>query len=368
MKKNTDLAGYLAETELQVADYVGRRLATGGFLPGHLREGALAYVGRSAKRLRPALLMLSCGATGGSGREMESLPAAVAVELFHTWTLVHDDIIDEDELRRNEPTVHKLVERRALEESKIDPGKLEKYGASIAILAGDVLHGLSVGAFTDCARSGNVSPDLIFALIKRLETATLCDLLHGEAMDVQLGYQDLRNGRVSIDDGMVLEMIRLKTGALFEFSGMAGAMIGKNTTDFSDPDVLAIQNFAKNCGIAFQLRDDLLGLLGDRSSLGKPIGSDIREGKKTTIVLESLRNASPGQRERILSALGNKGCTDEDARELTSLFGELGGIGHTKELAAGYMKEAFSYMERLPESSYKALLKSWADSMVNREY
>jgi len=368
MIKNMAIAGYLKEKELQVADYVGRRLDTDGVMPSHLKEGALTYVNRRAKRLRPAALMLSCGATGGSGREMESLPAAVAVELFHTWTLIHDDIIDEDELRRNEPTVHKLRESRAMEENRIDPGKLGKYGASIAILAGDILHGLSVSAFADCARSGKTDPDLVFALIRSLETTTLFALLHGEAMDVQFGCQDLRDGCASFDDGAILEMVRLKTGALFEFCGQAGAMIGKNTTDFNDPDVLAIRNFTKNCGIAFQLQDDLLGLLGDRSILGKPIGSDIREGKKTTIVLESLRNASPGQRERILSALGNKGCTDEDAKVLTSLFCELNGVSHTRKLAAGYMEEAVSSLEGLQESRYKALLISWADLMVNREY
>ena len=363
-----DLAGYLNEKEVQIADYIGRRLDVGGIGPGHLREGALAYVGRRAKRLRPAVLMLSCGATGGSGRELESLPAAVAVELFHTWTLIHDDIIDEDELRRNEPTVHKLIEARAAEGSGIDPGKLEKYGASIAILAGDVLHGLSVSVLADCARSGAVDPGLVLALVRRLETVAICGVLQGEAMDVQFGCQDLRNGCASIGDEAVLEMIRLKTGALFEFSGMAGAMIGKNTADFHDPDVEAVRGFAKNCGVAFQLQDDLLGLLGNQSDLGKPIGSDIREGKKTTIVLESLRNASPGQKEQIFSILGNKRCTDGDAQRLTALFGELGGISHTKELAAGYMRKAASCLENLPESEYKELLSSWAGIMTNREH
>ena len=363
-----DLTGYLKEKEHQVADYIRSRLDTGGIIPGHLREGSLAYVNRRAKRLRPAVLMLSCGATGGQGREMDSLPAAVAVELFHTWTLIHDDIIDEDELRRSEPTVHKLVEKRALEENVIDPGKLEKYGASIAILAGDILHGLSVSVLADCARNGKVSPDLVIALIGRLETTTLFSLLHGEALDVQFGCQDLRGGPAGIDEEAVLEMIRLKTGALFGFSGMAGAMIGKNTADLGDPEVTAVRDFTENCGIAFQLRDDLLGLLGDRSSLGKPIGADIREGKKTTIVLESLRNADPGQRERILSVLGDKACTDEDAKGLTSLFAELGGIGHTKELAAGYVRKALSCLEGLPESRYKALLNDWAEAMVNRDF
>jgi len=368
MEKAMDLAGYLNEKEVQIADYIGRRLDVGGIGPGHLREGALAYVGRRAKRLRPAVLMLSCGATGGSGRELESLPAAVAVELFHTWTLIHDDIIDEDELRRNEPTVHKLIEARAAEGSGIDPGKLEKYGASIAILAGDVLHGLSVSVLADCARSGAVDPGLVLALVRRLETVAICGVLQGEAMDVQFGCQDLRNGCASIGDEAVLEMIRLKTGALFEFSGMAGAMIGKNTADFRDPEVLAIQDFTKNCGIAFQLRDDLLGLLGDQPSLGKPIGSDIREGKKTTIVLESLRNASPGQKELILSTLGNKQCTDEDAKRLTSLFGELNGIGYTNELAAAYARKAVSSLEGLPGSQYRDLLEEWAGFMTDRDF
>jgi geranylgeranyl diphosphate synthase type I len=163
-------------------------------------------------------------------------------------------------------------------------------------------------------------------------------------------------------------MLWLKTGILYEFAGLAGAMIGKDTADIKDSGVQAVKSFTGKCGIAFQLQDDILGILGDEKVLGKPVGSDIREGKKTTIVLEALKNANEEQREAILKSLGNPDCSEDDIKLVKTLFVDLNGIEHTRNLALNYIKEALPHLEKIKDSYYRMLLYEWADYMVNRDF
>jgi geranylgeranyl diphosphate synthase type I len=149
---------------------------------------------------------------------------------------------------------------------------------------------------------------------------------------------------------------------------MAGALIGKNTCNFEDDEVKAITQFASKCGTAFQLQDDILGVLGDEASLGKPIGSDIREGKKTVIVYEALKNAKKSQSEMILATLGNRLATDEQVQAVTELFCELNGIARTRDLAAHYISGAIPYLDHISDSQYKRLLLLWANYMLDRKF
>ena len=356
---------YLKATDEKIKGYFSGSEVKQHFRPAHIYDGVFSYLLRPAKRLRPAVMMLSCGCFGGAERSEAILPAAAAVELFHTWTLVHDDIIDNDGLRRGHNTVHIELARKGAEDLGIDTAAAEEYGRSAAILTGDVQHGWVTGAFIECAMNGAVDPLVVLALLQRLETKVLCDLIYGELRDVQLGLLDIE-GQVEITEEDVLEMEWLKTGALYEFSAQAGAMMGRNSDDFEDGEVRALAAFAGNCGIAFQLQDDVLGIVGDEKQLGKPIGSDIREGKKTTIVLQSLRNANEKQRETILSILGKRDATPAEVSRLIELFKELGGVDYTRDKEKGYIDKALSNLDKVPDSFYKELLFSWADFMINR--
>ena len=145
-------------------------------------------------------------------------------------------------------------------------------------------------------------------------------------------------------------------------------MLGLNTSDAGHPHVKALSTFASKCGTAFQLQDDILGLTGKEEQLGKPIGSDIREGKKTTIVYFALRSASEEERAFLLGTLGDPDADDADVEEAMSLMRSLGAVDRTADLALEHVNAALPELDALPESAYKQLLAQWAHYMVARTF
>lgn len=332
------------------------------FRPDDMRRAVLAYPKRDGKRLRPAVLMWSCGAVGG---DMElSVPAAAAVEMFHTWTLVHDDVIDRDDMRRGGPTIHKMGESIAADEMGYPAQAASEYGKNLAILAGDCQHGWTVSMLCECATKMNVPADVVLAVIQNLETFVVNTLLEGELMDVK--FEECRIEDLTEKD--IIGMLWMKTGALYEFAARAGAMIGLSSSDTSHPKVEALAGFASSCGTAFQLQDDILGLTASEEKLGKPVGSDIREGKKTLPVFFAVRDGSSSDRDELLSIVGDEKATDTQVKRATEIVISAGGIEKTKQLADAHVKKAVDCIERVEDSLYKELLKSWADYMIDRSF
>lgn len=362
-----ELFDYLSDVEQRILAFLRSSNASEYFNPEDISESVFSYTCRPAKRLRPSVLLMTAGALGGDRRERVALPAAAGVELFHTWTLVHDDLIDNDTLRRGAPTVHQAMADLARSRDVLPDHLAAEYGRDIAILTGDLQHGWSIASFVDCALQTDVNSTLLLKLIRHLQSNVLGNLIFGEVLDTRYGMHDLSQ-LPKLDEATIVEMLWLKTGVLYEFAGMAGALIGKNIDDFNDEEVQTIARFAGKCGTAFQLQDDILGILGNEASLGKPVGSDIREGKKTVIVYESLRNADEPQRKTILSALGNRSATHQDIQAVTRLFVDLNGVRKTRDLAARYIGEAIPYLEPIPDSRYKRLLLLWAHYMLDREF
>lgn len=359
---SVDLIEALSARERLVNEYFQQPRFGEWFKPQDLRDAVFAYLERSAKRLRPAVLMWSCGAVGGD--ESSALPAAAGVEMFHTWTLVHDDLIDNDDLRRGGPTVHKLAETFATSKLGYSAGKARDYGRDIAVLTGDSQHGWTISLFCECAKLAGVDPKVVIDIIYHLESYVVNTLIEGETLDVQYSRTPIES--LTRDD--IVFMLWMKTGVLYEFAARAGAMIGLNNSDENHPYVSALSRFASQCGTAFQLQDDILGLMGKEKQLGKPIGSDVREGKKTTIVFFALQSASPEDRKFLLSVLGKADASAEDVEKATDLMVSLGAVEKTKELALEHINKALPELEVLPESSYKELLKAWAHFMINREF
>ena len=145
-------------------------------------------------------------------------------------------------------------------------------------------------------------------------------------------------------------------------------MIGLNSPDSNHKWVGALSAFTGQCGTAFQLQDDILGIVGDERQLGKPVGSDIREGKRTTIVHFAMKNATSAQRHRLSELLGNEAITDDEVAEATHLLTELGGVAETQRLAKQYVAESQTYLSELPPSHYRDLLAAWAEYMIAREF
>jgi geranylgeranyl diphosphate synthase, type I len=328
----------------------------------HLEDAVYSYVNAGGKGLRAAVLMFCCGAVGGD--EKTAIPAAAAIELYHTFTLVHDDIIDRDETRRGIPTVHAGFQKLGQEELGFDVETAQHYGTALAILAGDLQQGWAASLLPDLYTQHGLPPELALNLIRELFLKTQMALINGETLDVL----QARTPVEQLNEKAVLDMLRQKTGSLYEFAGRAGAAIGLRQPDLHHPMVESIAIFAAKCGLAFQIQDDILGITGNEEKLGKPIGSDIREGKRTIILLHSLPNMELAQQEFTLNVLGSQDATPSDIQEVISLLKSTGGIAYAEELANTIIKEALLNLKKLPKSPYKTFLEAWVSFIIERSW
>jgi geranylgeranyl diphosphate synthase, type I len=250
--------GSLVKNAKFVNRYLNKKLKGN---PKELYEAASHLITSGGKRLRPYMVLKSCELLGGKAND--AVAAASAVEMVHNFTLVHDDIMDNDEMRHGVPTVHK------------------KFGMPIAILAGDVLFSKAYQTV-----SGSSLPsDALTSLIAKLAKACV-DVCEGQLLDIKMA----QNEKIPTQS-QYIKMIEKKTAALFEVSCAMGALCAQA----SNKDVSNLSRFGKNLGISFQITDDLIGVLGDPKITKKPVGNDLREGKKSLPILLAI-NKSKGKK------------------------------------------------------------------------
>ncbi|MFH0882390.1 MAG: polyprenyl synthetase family protein [bacterium] len=346
----------------QVAEYLLADRFLQRFRPDDILDAVTLYVQSGGKRLRPAILLWSCGALGGDPQI--SLPAASAVEIFHTWTLIHDDILDRDDRRRGSQTVHERFRHiaSARNHEMADRENLH-YGVSVAILAGDVQHGWGVTMLTELSERFGVDPEVTLHLIEQLDNDVLNLLVEGELLDIQYMYQPLE--ALSLDS--IEDMLWKKTGVLYQFCAHAGGMIGLGRVEPDHPQLKTLEHFASRCGLAFQLQDDLLGVIGDTHTLGKPVGNDIREGKRTALIYFAWKEADPAEREIITRCLGNVHASESEVREVIRILERRGAIEMTRRRAHDLVEEALPLLDPLPDTPHRKLLRSWGEFMIARE-
>jgi geranylgeranyl diphosphate synthase type I len=356
----TELLNELKAREVLIKETFNQKHYRECFRPELLQQAVYSYIERPAKRLRPGILLFCCGALGGA--EEQAVLAATAVEIYHTWTLVHDDIIDNDAKRRGFPTVHEEFRTQGLRLGYSEREAVE-LGRSIAILTGDLQHAWSIRLLLDSIELGVPAP-VVCDLIRLLTTRVTNRLLEGEALDILFARQKIAD----LSEAAVLNMLELKTGVLYEYAAMAGAAIGLKQTVEENPVIQSLGKFARLAGLSFQLFDDILGITGDEKLLGKPVGSDIREGKRTTIVLHAFHNAGNRERQFLEENLGNPGLSETELAKVREILLEFQGVEHTRALAERYITEAAQELAILPESRYKNLLLAWAQYIVKRDY
>lgn len=289
------------------------------------------------KRLRPLLTVLSARLFGLS--EDISIYPAASVELLHNFTLIHDDIMDRDEFRRGIPTVHKV------------------YGEAMAILAGDLLFAKS---FEVMFRLVGVIPyERIVKALKELTWAAVT-VAEGQALDMEF------EGRTDVKVDEYLKMVFKKTAVLFKASAYIGAVVA----GAEESDLERISEFAKNIGIAFQIRDDELGLVGDEKVLGKPVFSDLREGKKTILVIYALERVNDEQRKLILDILGNRNASVEEFKKVANIIIESGALEYSNRVAEEYLRKGMSKLEEINTKDLEAkyLLREFAEFLTKRLY
>jgi len=284
------------------------------------------------KRLRPVMAMLVADAISGSGER--TIPFGVALELTHNFTLIHDDLMDQDDLRRGVITVHKAFD---------DP---------TAINAGDVLFARAFEVLTDLECDDHTMREIVRDLAKTVR-------LIGEGQQSDMDFES--RGDVTEDDAM--RMIELKTAVFFETAARGGALIASGTPE----QVEAMKKFGINVGIGFQLHDDLLDIIGEEEKIGKPRWSDLREGKKTVILLHAIANATPEDRQVIMDNVGREDVTQEELAKVVEVLKETGAIDYIQSTTKEMSDKAVEYLNVLPDSEHKELLIGIADYMVSRD-
>ena len=297
---------------------------------GELYDASKHLLLSGGKRIRPYLAILTYMLKRDDLNEI--LPPAVSVELLHNYTLIHDDIMDNDNERRGKPTVHTI------------------YGVPLGILAGDLLFTKSFEAIlkiNDPIKLKGILNTLVDASVK------VCE---GQAMDMKFEEKDYFP---TIDE--YFEMISKKTGALI----IAPIKIGGIMADFNKEEMDSLIEYGKRIGLTFQIQDDVLDLIGNEKILGKPVGSDIREGKKTIIILHALQTLPETKKERLLSILGNKSCSDEGIKECIDMLSDS--IEYTKEIMKKATDEAKDYLKIFNKDKRKRL-EDMADFIVERVY
>ncbi len=297
---------------------------------GTLYEPVRYIFALGGKRMRPALMLSACDLFGGNVRD--SIAPAIGVEVFHNFTLMHDDIMDEAPLRRGEETVHK------------------RWNTNNAILSGDVM--FVMGYQLMCQVRNEILPDVLSVFSK---TAT--EVCEGQQLDMDF---ETRND-VTIEE--YIEMIRLKTSVLLAGSLKIGGIIAGASPD----DLERIYRFGQNIGLAFQLRDDLLDVFGDADKFGKQVGGDILANKKTFLRLKAFADADDIQRRKLVD-LADENDLQRKVNETMVLYNELGIRSKTESVMNHYFESAMEDLRAVNVSEdRKSELTAFAEMLLVRE-
>ncbi len=357
-----DLGAELAAVGRRIGEILAADDFPGTVRPPMLTAAVRDYPSRGGKRLRPALVLWSCGLLGGDPRQAEF--AAAAVEVYHNWTLVHDDIIDRDDTRRGRPTCHAALAAEAAEAFGITAEDAARHGRDLAILAGDVQQAWANHLLFRSIESG-VDAALTLRLARHLQDQVNRDLISGEAMDVEFCHRPWET--LSVDE--VETMLYLKTGALLRYCAETGGRLALGTANAAtDSRVTRLGDFAAAAGIAFQLRDDWLGLYGDAATLGKPVGSDLAEGKPTLLLLHAWARLDEAGRRELRTLVGCPVGDDATLVRAQSLVRESGAEAIVRDRAAELADKARTILLGHADGPCRARLLAWTDFLVGRDW
>lgn len=314
------------------------------------------YMMRGGKRFRPIAIVIACRAVGGIVDSRSLYLASCSMEILHNASLLHDDLIDHDETRRGGPTFHALYRERYKSDVTQDSEKAGHFGMTAAILGGDSLINTGGMAIIEA----NLDSDIGIKCLNYYH--------HGfeEIIDGVFLEMNMVNDPNTTTD-MYLEMIRLKTAALLEKSLLMGGAIGRAT----ESQMNALSEYGTKIGQAFQIQDDILGSFGNEAVTGKAVDGDIKEGKKTLLLLEARRLCTPEQKGILEKYLGNDKLTPAEVEKVRNVFRESGSLDSVREMMINLLSEGLKTLDRaeppfVPE--YKEFLLDLSNFLVKRDY
>ncbi len=300
--------------------------------PGELYDPVRYILNIGGKRIRPALCLLACDMFAGSVDS--ALHPATAIEIFHNFTLLHDDIMDRSELRRGKETVH------------------IKWNENAAILSGDVMSILA-------GRFMNEAPGAVLRDVNDVFLRTAIEVCEGQQID--MNFERMK----TVSEEEYLRMIELKTAVLIAASLKIGAMLG----GAAERDAAELYNYGKYLGIAFQLQDDLLDVYGDPEVFGKKPGMDIVDNKKTILMITALREADEKQKADLTRWLGAVSFDPEEkVTEVLKVFDELKIKDAVEEMISKYYTLSNASLDRLnTHHERKSELYAFSEYLMTRE-
>jgi geranylgeranyl diphosphate synthase type I len=316
-------------------------------LIGVLKE----FTMRGGKRLRASLVYY--GNRCFSDRESQEVwKTAMSLELVQSFLLIHDDVIDEDDTRRGGRTVHRVY--ADLHRKRGFRRDASHFGESMAILCGDLALALANDVLGGVALEAGLR-GAVLNTVNRMVTHAI----YGEGMDVLAGVEP----NVSEQDVLTISMLKTASYTV-EGPLHLGALLG----GAGRRDLERLTRYAIPLGKAFQVQDDILGLFGDAQRLGKPVGSDLREGKRTALIVKALERADPAQRAFLERTIGNKEATGEDLERIRRLVIETGSLEACKELTRNLVEESRRELAGCPwREEGTAFLEGALDFVVERE-
>jgi geranylgeranyl diphosphate synthase type II len=299
--------------------------------PKNLYEPIQYILGLGGKKIRPVLTLMSAEIFDAD--YSKALPAALAVEVFHNFSLVHDDIMDDAPLRRGNVTVH------------------EKWNINTGILSGDAMLILAYQYFEQYEPA-------IFRELAKLFSKTALEVCEGQQWDVDF------ETRSDVTIPEYLKMIEYKTAVLVAAAMKMGAIVAETSVENGE----LIYDFGLNLGLAFQLQDDYLDAFGNPATFGKQIGGDIIENKKTYLYLKAIEFASAEEKAKLLQLFSVSLDENESKiEEVKSIFNTSGASNATQQAIQDYTLRAFATLDKMNISSdKKAILKSFGENLMNR--
>ncbi|MFA4996326.1 MAG: polyprenyl synthetase family protein [Patescibacteria group bacterium] len=355
MDIRTELKKFKTELEKVLCKYLNGQIKESAKISLELKmlsEAVEDMTMRGGKRIRAALFYYSYLAHGGKD-EKEALTVSMAMELMQTFLLIHDDIIDNDSLRRGGPTAHKSFEKNADQFDKEVDKRL--FGISGALLAGDLACSMS----NEIIANSKFKPKNVVRALKEFNQVYALEF-YGEFLDI---YSEAQNGIAERD---VVLIHKLKT-VPYTFSGpikMGAILAGADETKLKKLDTYIV-----SLGVAFQIQDDILGMFGSEEKLGKSTFSDLREGKKTLLTLDALKYADHKQRKIIVKNLGNSAVGFSELEQVRKIVIETGALDRSKEIVQKYVQKAIKSIE---SSNMKNKSKDFfigvAKYMAERDY
>ena len=297
-----------------------------------IRAAATHILGAGGKRIRPSLMMTVYKAVGGVDIN-KAVWIAVALELIHNWTLIHDDIIDKSDMRRGVSTVHK------------------RWNETVAILSGDMLNNLAYRMITQSGWDEST----IKKVLEEIAVASM-EVIDGELLDVEF------EGTTYLTEQDYFKMIRKKTGSLFSASARIGAILGTR-----DEHVInAMEKYGQMIGLAFQVQDDLLDITGNTNDFGKEIGKDIKEGKKTLMVIHALNTAAVTDAKKLKTILSTDITSATQIQEAMKIMQEAGSIDHACQMLTRFAQEASEQLKAITHTRYSVALEELASFITTR--